>query len=68
MYRHFADPDLAGSKSEKIVPYWHSYVHRSPEGIAEVKEFFSIHKFSGFVALAIDGSIVADRPLARNTQ
>jgi pimeloyl-ACP methyl ester carboxylesterase len=28
---------LEGSKSEKIVPYWHSYVHRSPEGIAEVE-------------------------------
>jgi pimeloyl-ACP methyl ester carboxylesterase len=24
------------SKSEKIVPYWHSYVQRSPEAIAEV--------------------------------
>jgi hypothetical protein len=28
---------LDGSKSEKIVPYWHSYVHRSPEAITEVK-------------------------------
>ena len=28
---------LAGAKSEKIVPYWHSYVHQSPEGIAEVE-------------------------------
>ena len=28
---------LDGSKSEKIVPYWHSYVHRSPEGIAEAE-------------------------------
>ena len=28
---------LEGSRSEKIVPYWHSYVHRSPEGIAEVE-------------------------------
>ena len=28
---------LEGSKSEKIVPYWHSYVHRSPEGIAEAE-------------------------------
>jgi hypothetical protein len=28
---------LEGAKSEKIVPYWHSYVHRSPEGIAEAE-------------------------------
>jgi hypothetical protein len=28
---------LEGARSEKIVPYWHSYVHRSPEGIAEVE-------------------------------
>jgi pimeloyl-ACP methyl ester carboxylesterase len=28
---------LAGAKSEKIVPYWHSYVHRSPEATAEVE-------------------------------
>jgi pimeloyl-ACP methyl ester carboxylesterase len=28
---------LEGSKSEKIVPHWHSYVHRSPEGIAEAE-------------------------------
>ena len=28
---------LKGARSEKIVPYWHSYVHRSPEGVAEVQ-------------------------------
>jgi pimeloyl-ACP methyl ester carboxylesterase len=28
---------LNGARSEKIVPYWHSYVHRSPEGVAEVQ-------------------------------
>jgi pimeloyl-ACP methyl ester carboxylesterase len=28
---------LEGSRSEKIVPYWHSYVHRSPEGISEAE-------------------------------
>ena len=28
---------LEGARSEKIVPYWHSYVHRSPEGVAEVQ-------------------------------
>jgi pimeloyl-ACP methyl ester carboxylesterase len=28
---------LQGARSEKIVPYWHSYVHRSPEGVAEVQ-------------------------------
>jgi hypothetical protein len=28
---------LEGARSEKIVPYWHSYVHRSPQGIAEVE-------------------------------
>jgi len=28
---------LEGARSEKIVPYWHSYVHRSPEGIAETE-------------------------------
>jgi Alpha/beta hydrolase family len=28
---------LPGARSEKIVPYWHSYVHRSPEGVAEVQ-------------------------------
>jgi pimeloyl-ACP methyl ester carboxylesterase len=28
---------LEGARSEKIVPYWHSYVHRSPEGVAEVE-------------------------------
>jgi pimeloyl-ACP methyl ester carboxylesterase len=33
---------LDGSKSEKIVPYWHSYVHRSPEAIAEVERILLI--------------------------
>ena len=28
---------LKGALSEKIVPYWHCYVHRSPEGAAEVQ-------------------------------
>jgi hypothetical protein len=28
---------LDGAKSEKIVPYWHSYVQRCPEATAEVQ-------------------------------
>jgi pimeloyl-ACP methyl ester carboxylesterase len=34
---------LDGAESEKIVPYWHSYVHRSPETIAEVKRILLIN-------------------------
>jgi pimeloyl-ACP methyl ester carboxylesterase len=33
----YSSSHLDGAKSEKIVPYWHSYVQRSPEATEEVE-------------------------------
>ena len=33
----YSSAHLDGAKSEKIVPYWHSYVQRCPEATAEVQ-------------------------------
>ena len=33
----YGSSHLDGAKSEKIVPYWHSYVQRCPEATAEVE-------------------------------
>lgn len=34
---HYRSSHLEGAKSEKIVPYWHSYVQRGPDSITEVQ-------------------------------